>query len=324
VAPLQGRKIGSGHFSAYKPQALQEPAKKDVPILAEPLLENKSVVNLEEEETALQNMVDNSLQDNSFQDVEDYQYETNFSVVFGHMFEIVIDILNIVRHTYSEDGIQRTEDTRDMVKGVLKRYLALVRETSLLVELQKILPLDELEAAVEADDADRITQAILHSFNPALFVYVFNTLRSLVAPLGSLTHSLSESIDVSELREYIPNTPSLLDITYPIRYAVHQGLYLANYVLDIDNWYSMRSLAPEFGAVGSYAALAAVAMASVVAYDYLSTEEPSPVMQSRYRREAGEEVPSLIEDFAAKYEEKKPVKKSVPKKYKGDKKSTKN
>merc|ERR1712212_426141 len=111
-----------------------------------------------------------------------------------------------------KDGEAAQVDTWPMLKRVFRRYLALIRDTELLTELREIIPVNKLDEALERDDSELLTKAIPQSFNPSMIVYAFNTLKALVMPLAGLADSLTDSLDVAQLRELIPATPSLMEI----------------------------------------------------------------------------------------------------------------
>ena len=168
-----------------------------------------------------------------------------FTTVFTHLFEIIQDILNIMRQMYYPDPTEKsgTSATWPMLKSVFLRYLRLVKETDILIELRKLIPIEELESAVQEEDGHRIIQAVMKSLNPSMFSFIFSMLKELIMPFAHFTDNLA----VSELREYIPATPSL-DITWPIKFIVRKGLGIIGQVFsrrELGNmWQEFRSYSP--------------------------------------------------------------------------------
>lgn len=261
--------------------------------------------------------------------------ETKFVVVFQHLFEIIQDVLNIMRQIYYPDPTSKSDgaDTWPLLKSVFLRYLRVLKETDLLSELREVIPVDELEEAVEKEDGQLITKAIIQSLNPSLFSFVCRTVKDLVMPLAHFTDNLS----VPQLREYMPSTPSI-DITWPIRYTVRRGLGLVGYFFsrrELRNlWEEFRSYSPftarsleyvfpeeeedeqSFNSVTTdflddneegrflsnpyllLAGFGTTVLASVVAYKVMDSTEDNETQKYRNKRSASDNSSPLMEGNA--------------------------
>jgi len=217
VPPLAARKIGGGFNVPYQDIAVRrQEAKVRV---SEPLL---SGAKEEEALVAIEEAVPESSVASAADAGVAVAADTDFVGVFRHLFEILQDVLDVMR--LLQEGGQ--EDAWPALKEVFLRYLDLLHEAPLLAELRQVLPVAQLREALVKDDAELLTRAVVQSLNPSLAVYVFRTVRAMVRPVVEAASTLPSPAmpDVAELRQYIPDPPSLLDLTYPLRYAVHRGI----------------------------------------------------------------------------------------------------
>jgi len=324
---MSGRKIGGGFHSPYQSGSSQNdlaPAYKEK---TETPTKPELPVVLNEVEVNEGNLIEKVEEEYELTDPSQGMTAESYTVAFTHMFEIIQDVLNIMRQMSSaqpqeKNGEAVPLDTWPMLKRVFRRYLALISETELLSELRDIIPVEKLDEALERDDSELLTSAIIQSFNPSMVVYAFNTLKALIMPLIGLADSLTEQLDVAQLREYIPETPSIMEITYPIRYLVHRGLDIFYYyfnnnemrsLLEYINPFSGRSMNDGYyledevsgnsldgensSSTSPYimaAGIGSTMIASIFAYNYVMAPNEDAEIHNRIRRDVMEDSLSAL------------------------------
>ncbi|KAF2356281.1 hypothetical protein FHG87_012967 [Trinorchestia longiramus] len=172
------------------------------------------------------------------------------NVIFEHLFEIIQDVIYIAtklnRQSYA---IQRKDNTLGgeefdawpLLKGVFLKYIKMLRETDLMDSLGHIIPVYELEEALEYGDAHNLLRVITESVTPRMFAFLFDTMHDF---LKYITH-VGNKLETAELREYIP---SGVDILYPFRIIIGQALGLIEALVSRDEmrryWGEFRSFSP--------------------------------------------------------------------------------
>ncbi|XP_018027988.1 uncharacterized protein LOC108683205 [Hyalella azteca] len=171
------------------------------------------------------------------------------NVIFDHLFEIIQDVFKIASKLNQQAYAQRKEnsiaaedlDAWPMLKGVFLKYIKMLRETELMDSLGHIIPVYELEGALEQGDPHHLLRVITESVTPKMLGFVFDSVRDFVL---YLTH-VGERLDRAELREYIP---SGIDIMWPFRVLVQQTLALVGALVPRNEmgkyWEEFRSYSP--------------------------------------------------------------------------------
>lgn len=169
------------------------------------------------------------------------------NVLFDHLFEIIQDVFHIVteinRHAYIERkdnsiGANSKFDAWPLLKNVFLKYIKMLKETELMDSLGHIIPVYELEEALEVGDAEHLLRVITESVTPRMFAFLFDTMRDFIMYLTYVGEK-------AEIREYVP---SGVDILYPIRVIIEKTFGLIQTFISRNQisqaWDEFRSYSP--------------------------------------------------------------------------------
>lgn len=184
----------------------------------------------------------------------------NFGELFQGLFEIIQDVLTIMTLTNNHNAAEKSDngeviatggsDRWSLTRNLFLKYLRLIKKADVFAEFRDVIPLTELETALEKGDHGNLVQVVIKSITPGFFSYVCGVLKDIVSPLVYLGNNLGSA----ELREYIP---SGIDLLWPVRYFARRTLGL------IGHYFSRRELVNYWEQFRSYSPFAARSLESV-------------------------------------------------------------